>query len=47
MTKKRFPIGTVIMTLISVVYLSPLFIVLINSSSPSPAWSTSCPSSSC
>ena len=31
MTKKRFPIGTVIMTLISVVYLSPLFIVLINS----------------
>ena len=30
MTKKRFPLGTIIMTLISVVYLSPLFIVLMN-----------------
>ena len=31
MTKKRFPIGTILMTLVSAVYLSPLFIVLMNS----------------
>ena len=31
MTKKRFSIGSVIMTLISIVYVMPIFIVLMNS----------------